>query len=90
MYESALPPRYTSVTLARLGGKDRAEALAARLRSALEHSYLKPEIGAAPGGGSFGVYVTTAYRFDAEDQEKALLDFMAGVLCHELAQELAR
>ena len=80
----------TTVTLARLD-RDNADKLVTTLRAAMAASYLYPEIGAAPMGGEFEVFVTTSYEFvdpdndnaPVGDQQKALMDHLLMVLAYE-------
>ena len=83
-------PRATSITITNEGSQPHAKKLVELLKDRMKNSFLKPEIGAAPRGGSFQVFVTTGYEFQDEDgepvadNEKALMDHMLMVLAFEL------
>lgn len=84
-----------SVTFGSYCHKDDAERLRDTLRAAMANSFLQPcEIGAAPIGGSFEVFLTTGYVFTDDDgkdlepeaNEKRLADHMLYVLASELVR----
>jgi len=82
----------TSITITNEGSQPHAKKLVELLRDRMKNSFLQPEIGAAPQGGFFQVYVTTGYEFQDEagnpvdDNEKALMDHMLMVLAFEVMQ----
>lgn len=87
--------RYTTVTFGSYCDRDQAERLRDTLRAALANSFLQPcEVGAAPAGGSFEVFLTTRYVFMDDDgtdlgpeaNEKRLADHMLYVLASELVR----
>jgi len=85
--------RYTTVTFGRFSHQDSADRLVDTLRAAMANSFLQPcDIGAAPGGGEFEVFLTTRYVFadddgnDVQDNEKALMNHMLYVLACELGR----
>jgi hypothetical protein len=84
-----------NVTFGSYCDRDQAERLRDTLRAAMANSFLQPcEIGAAPIGGSFEVFLTTGYVFTDDDgndlDEEANKARLADHMLYVLACELVR
>jgi hypothetical protein len=82
----------TTITVANFCHRARGEKVRDLLRNALKSSFINPEIGLAPAGGSFDLFVTSGYVFagedgetDAEDQAGELRAFVLSCLAFELS-----
>lgn len=87
--------QYTTVQFGNFCHRDDADRLVDTLKAAMANSFLQPcEIGAAPAGGSFAVFLTTRYVFmdddgndlEGEANRAKLADHMLYVLACELVK----
>lgn len=85
----------TSVSFGSFCTRNQAERLRDTLRAVLVHSFLQPcEVGAAPVGGSFEVFLTTGYVFtddegkdlEGSDNKARLTEHLLAVMADELVR----
>jgi hypothetical protein len=84
----------TTIKITDIYNRDRGEYLIGVLKHHFKDSYLNPEFGLAPQGGSFALNMTTLYDLatpldegdDPQDPEKVLASFVMSALCHIACQ----